>query len=60
MNKNLIILQIIKKIELLHKKNDKVVIKWMFEEEDEDMEESGEEYALCSSVPFEIIERPER
>lgn len=31
------------------------LIKWFFEEEDEDMEEAGEEYSELISVPFELI-----
>ena len=55
-----IILQILKKLDLFYGKNGNISIKWMFEEDDEDMEESGEEYSLSSPIPFEIIERPER
>ena len=55
-----VILRILKTLEVIHFKNESITVKWIFEEDDEDMQDSGEEYALASSIPFQIIERPER
>ncbi len=31
------------------------IIKWFYDEEDEDMEEAGEEYSELIDVPFELV-----
>lgn len=49
------ILDILMKLEELHKKGTKVLIKWHFPEDDEDMEEAGNEYADIVEIPFEKI-----
>ena len=49
-----IVLEIMKKLELLGAKND-VKIKWFYEEEDEDMAELGEDYDAIVNLPFEFI-----
>ena len=46
------ILDVFKKFEVLHKQGHKVVIEWYYEEDDEDMLESGEDYRSIIRVPF--------
>lgn len=43
------------KIEKLYEKGHDVLIKWYFDEDDEDMEEVGEEFADIIKLPFEHI-----
>ncbi len=50
------ILDIFKKLESIHKKGHPVVIKWYYEEDDEDMLEAGEDYQSILKIPFEMIE----
>ncbi len=50
-----IVLEIMKKLELLGATNSDVKIRWYFEEEDEDMEELGEDYDAIVDLPFEHI-----
>jgi hypothetical protein len=33
----------------------KVMVRWHYPEEDEDMKEAGEEYAEMVDVPFEMV-----
>ncbi len=55
------ILDVFKKLEGIFKKNgDKgVIIKWHYEEDDEDMLEAGEDYQSILKIPFEMIEMEE-
>ncbi len=55
------ILDVFKKLENIYKKNgDKgVIIKWHYEEDDEDMLEAGEDYESILKIPFEMIEMEE-
>ncbi len=50
------ILDLFKKLESLKNQGNDVVIKWYYEEDDEDMLEAGEDYQSIVSVPFELIE----
>lgn len=50
------ILDIFKKLESLKKNRSEVVINWYYEEDDEDMLESGEDYESIIRVPFKMIE----
>ncbi|MBK8805919.1 MAG: DUF1987 domain-containing protein [Bacteroidales bacterium] len=50
------ILDVFKKLETIHKADNKVVINWYYEEDDEDMLEAGEDYQSIIRVPFEMIE----
>jgi len=50
------ILDVFKKLELIHKSKNEVEIKWYYEEDDEDMLEAGEDYESIIRVPFEMIE----
>lgn len=49
------ILDIFRKLEKLHETGNKVVIKWHYEEDDEDMQEAGEDYQSIVKVPVELI-----
>jgi hypothetical protein len=49
------LLDILMKLEDLHKTGKDVVVKWHYPEDDEDMKEAGEEYADIVDVPFEQI-----
>ncbi len=50
------LLDIFKKLENLQRKGSKVIVKWCFEKEDEDMQEAGEDYNAIIGIPFDIIE----
>ncbi|MEA1887287.1 MAG: DUF1987 domain-containing protein [Bacteroidota bacterium] len=50
------ILDVFKKLEIIHKSKNDVEIKWYYEEDDEDMLEAGEDYESIIRVPFEMIE----
>lgn len=50
------ILDVLKKLEGIHKSGNEVVINWHFEEDDEDMEEAGEDYQAIIQVPFNMVE----
>lgn len=50
-----IILDIMKKLELIKKSGHDVVVNWRFREDDEDMLEAGEIYAERVDVPFNLI-----
>ena len=53
------ILDIFKRLELIHKKGNQVAINWYYEEDDEDMFEAGEDYQSIISIPFKMIEMEE-
>ncbi len=50
-----IILDILYKFEEMYKSGNDVVVKWHYPEDDEDMEETGIEYAEIVNVPFDQI-----
>lgn len=49
------IMDILKKIESLHLKGIKFSINWYYDEGDEDMEETGGEFARIIEIPFKFI-----
>ena len=49
------ILDILKKVDKLDEMGKDVLIKWFYDENDEDMMEAGEDYSDLLEVPFEII-----
>ncbi len=51
-----IILDILMRLETLHENGKNITIEWHYEEDDEDMQEAGEEYADIVEVPFTFIE----
>ncbi len=50
-----LILDILFKLEELCQAGNDVSVKWHYQEDDEDMEEAGEEYADLIEVPFENV-----
>jgi hypothetical protein len=50
-----IILDIMKKLEIIKKSGHNVVINWIFKEDDEEMLEAGEIYSERINIPFNII-----
>lgn len=50
------ILDVFKKLELVHKKQENVLVNWYYEEDDEDMLEAGEDYQSIINIPFNMIE----
>ena len=53
------ILDVFKKLEVIHKDGHQVTINWFFEEDDEDMLEAGEDYQSIIKIPFKMIETEE-
>jgi len=49
------ILDLFKRLELIHKKGHDMIVKWYYEEDDEALFESGEEYQTMVDIPFELI-----
>ena len=49
------ILDLFKRLEAIHKKGHKMIVKWYYEEDDEALFESGEEYQTMVDIPFELI-----
>ena len=52
------ILDLLKRIEAIHNTGYKMIIKWYYEEDDEALLESGEEYQTMINIPFELISVP--
>ena len=50
-----VILDILLKFEDINEKGNKVVVKWHYREDEEDMLEAGEEYADIVEIPFEYV-----
>lgn len=48
------ILDVLRKLEKLHKNGNAVVVNWYYEEDDEDMKEAGENYQRIVSVPIDL------
>ena len=40
----------------MHKSGNDIMIKWYYEEDDEDMLEAGEDYQSIINIPFKMIE----
>jgi hypothetical protein len=49
------ILDILDLIENHYKKNGKISVNWYYEQDDEDIQESGEEFAEGLTVPYKVI-----
>jgi len=47
--------EILKKFEKLFKSGKEVLVQWFYEQEDEDMQESGEDFREILKIPFELI-----
>ena len=50
-----IILDILTRFEEMVEEGHRVLVRWHFQKEDEDMQEAGEEYADMVDVPFEMV-----
>ena len=50
-----VILDILSQFEEMIEDGHKVLVRWHFPNEDEDMQEAGEEYAEMVDVPFEMV-----
>ena len=50
------ILDLLKKFEIIAKNGNDIVIRWQYEEDDEDMLEAGQDYQSIIKVPFEMVE----
>ena len=50
-----VILDILLKFEDIYEKGNKIVVKWHYREDEEDMLEAGEEYADIVEIPFEQV-----
>jgi hypothetical protein len=48
------ILDMLKKFVKLYNGGNEVIINWLYEEEDDDMKEAGEDYSDILKLPFEI------
>lgn len=53
------LVEVFRKLESIHEGGSKVVINWYYEEDDEDMEESGEDFKEIISIPIIMIEMEE-
>lgn len=52
------ILDLFKRLEEVHKMGHDMVVQWYYEEDDEALLESGEEYQSMVDIPFELISVP--
>ncbi len=50
------LLDIFRKLEKLKEMGNDTVVKWYYDEDDEDMQESGEDFQEIIELPFEMIE----
>lgn len=48
------ILEILKKLQSLHKKGKQVEINWFYDEDDEEIYEIGEDYSAMVNIPFNL------
>ena len=53
------ILEIFKRLKNIMNDGKEVLVKWYYEEDDEEMMETGEDYEDVSGLPFEILELEE-
>jgi len=50
------LVEIFRKLEKIKEQGKSISIDWYYEEEDEDMEESGEDFKQIIKVPFKMVE----
>ncbi|MGJ3236957.1 DUF1987 domain-containing protein [Marivirga sp.] len=50
------LVEIFRKLEKIKEQGKSITIDWYYEEEDEDMEESGEDFKQIIKVPFKMVE----
>ena len=49
------ILEIFKKVKVIHTEEKDIIVEWYHDEDDEEMMETGEDYEDVTGLPFEII-----
>jgi hypothetical protein len=49
------LLDLLKKFEAIHEKKSTLLVRWYYEEDDEDMMEAGEDYQAIILLPFEFV-----
>jgi hypothetical protein len=49
------LLEIFEQFKAMHDAGNKVLIDWYYQEDDEDMQDAGEDYADIVEVPFNFI-----
>ncbi|MCS7297404.1 MAG: DUF1987 domain-containing protein [Bacteroidia bacterium] len=49
------LLDIFRKLERMHKNGHRVLIRWHYDADDEDMAETGQDYQALLDVPFELV-----
>jgi len=49
--------QILQQLKQFHNNGKTVIVKWFFEENDEDIMEAGEDLSELMNIPFELIEK---
>ena len=52
------LMEIFRKLEALHRKGNDMVVNWYYEDDDEDMFETGEDMDSMLNIPFKIISVP--
>lgn len=52
------LMEIFRKLEVIHRKDNDMVINWYYEDDDEDMFETGEDMDSMIDIPFKIISVP--
>ena len=52
-----LVLDVLMKLEEHHTAGSATIVKWYYDEDDEDMQEAGEEFADLVEVPFEHVEQ---
>ena len=50
------LVEIFRKLEKINENGNKITIDWYFDQEDEDMEESGEDFKQIIKIPFNMVE----
>ena len=53
------LVEVFRRLETIQRKGGNVVINWYYEEDDEDMEESGEDFKEIISIPIIMLEMEE-
>ena len=48
------ILDVLKRLETIHRQGNQVIINWFYEEDDEDMREAGEDYQAIVNLTFNM------
>ena len=54
------ILELFRRLELIHKSGCEVLVRWFYESEEEDMLEAGQDYQSIAKIPFEMVELNKR